>query len=343
MKLKKNGISAIYKRPKDRRLIINVIVVALTLVLTVVLTAALGNRLKDKAAELPTDTTPNVPSVSTVPGEDIHSAVPDTVTAFLSKSALSSKEALEEAIGSINGYDSVSLYVYSAEHGAAWASEAERLFAGTETDSALSATEIFGKLKEAGKYSSAVFDSRAFNAASSKAEANAISAYEQLLISELYSASCNEVIISGVVPTDQNKEDIKAYCSKLRELCPDIRLGIAVLRTGSVAEDLTYKYLSECFDFICLDLTSALTADLNITPDAFAPPKEGEDANAKDATAVFKNVKDTVEYELLHISRYGMRVLFKIPDGITAEECRTVLLPLLSGLSVHSVSLVSEF
>ena len=202
-------------------------------------------------------------------------------------------------------------------------------------------------MKARGIYASAVFESRALSATLAPAEYRAVAAYEQLLITELVASGCNEILIYNSFLTAETVNTAVKYCSDLREICADVYIGISATRGADVSADgsVIYNRLAHSYDFICLDLTASLAADLNNTFDPLLPPDgtaDPEGGNGENAAEAFPTLRETVEYELLHISRYEMRVLLRIPEGAPIEGCSTVLLPFLADLSVHSATLMTE-
>ncbi|MBQ5648530.1 MAG: hypothetical protein IIV03_00180 [Clostridia bacterium] len=66
MKLKRNGIASVYKRPKDKTLIFNIFIIIAVFILSVVLTAAYGNKLKKQAGEFDDSPSPVLPADTSV-------------------------------------------------------------------------------------------------------------------------------------------------------------------------------------------------------------------------------------------------------------------------------------
>lgn len=347
MKLKKNRISSVYKRPKDRRLILNITVIVLVLVASVVITAAYGNELKKRAGSFDSSPPPQLPadtasSVSDEPNEE--NAIS---TLYLPSAAFAGKEEFSAAVEALpDSCTALSLMLYTANDGARWQASSASIISAETGTSTLTAPDMFSLLKEKGIYSSAVFESRAFAEGLAPAEKAVLASYEQLLITELYASGCNEILIYNAGVTADTVDEITEYCKTLKKLCNGITVGISLPRGADISENgsLIYSRLASSFDFLCLDLTAALYADINNTLNPLLPDVGSADGTeeTEDDAIDFPTVRETVEYELLHISRYGMRVLFRISDNASVEGCSTVLLPFLADLSLHSVSLVSE-
>lgn len=331
MKLKRNRISAVYKRPKDRKLILNVSIIIAVLVLSVVLTAAYGHYLKGRAQSLPDD-----PAV--VPSTSAHAHIgeaPEITAIFVGSDAYKDMEALQNAVSKHTGAVSLSLYT---QNGPRFRSSTGELL-GAQTTAALTAEEIIGAFKSAGIYTSVIFESRALSGTLEGTELALISAYEINLISEICSAGADEIILTGA-----DLEDGGAQASELGEKIKALHqaasLGISIQDNANI--DSTAEALAEGFDFICLDLSAALLADTQNTFNPLSEDNAADTENGENAAELFLNLQSAVEYELLHISRYKMRVTLTLPENTSAERCRTVLLPFLADRYVSSVSLVSE-
>ena len=348
MKLKKNRISSVYKKRKDRKLILNITVIVAVLILSIVLTAAYGNVLKDRSEAFDDSPTPVLPADTAPSIGDITAPERDVATLYLPAEAFKSKKALDSALAALpDGCNALSLYLYTANDGPRWSASSASLLSVPAGDSTLTAPELFGALKARGIYASAVFESRALSATLAPAEYRAVAAYEQLLITELVASGCNEILIYNSFLTAETVNTAVKYCSDLREICADVYIGISAARGADVSADgsVIYNRLAHSYDFICLDLTASLAADLNNTFDPLLPPDgtaDPEGGNGENAAEAFPTLRETVEYELLHISRYEMRVLLRIPEGAPIEGCSTVLLPFLADLSVHSATLMTE-
>ena len=347
MKLKKNGIASVYKRPKDKTLIFNILLIAAVLVLSVVITAAYGNKLKKQAGEFDDTPMPDVPSDTAPSIGGTENTDRDVAALYLPSSAFESKDAYDAAVYALpQGTDAVSLMLYTANGGARFKADCASLLSVPVPENAPTAPDVFRPLKSSGIYSSVVFESRALSSTLAPAEREAIAAYEHLLITELYASGCDEFIIYNANVTPDTVTAINDYCTKLKELCSGIKVGISLARGADVSKDgsVIYSRLNYVYDFLCLDLTAALYADINNAPNLLAYDAASADGtNAELSDIDFPTLRETVEYELLHISRYEMRVLFRITDNATVEGCSTVLLPFLADLSLYSVSLVSGY
>ena len=347
MKLKRNGIASVYKRPKDKTLIFNILLIVAAFVLSVTLTAAYGNKLKKQAKEFDDTPMPDLPAdTADVNGEPV-SAEGDVQAIFLPTSTLESKTAFEDAVFALpDSSTAASVMLYTARDGALFKASSASLLSIPALENAPTASEISRTLKSYGLYSSVIIESRALAVGLDPAEKAAVAAYEHLLISELYTAGCNEFIIYNANVTPDTVGAVNEYCTQLKKLCEGIKVGISLARGADVSKDgsVIYSRLNYVYDFLCLDLTAALYADISNTQNLLAPDTASADgAGAELSEADFPTLRETVEYELLHISRYDMRVLFRITDNATAEGCSSVLLPFLADLSLHSVSLVSGY
>ena len=349
MKLKKNRISSVYRKRKDRRLILNITAVVTVLILSIVLTAAYGNSLKDKAASFDDTPPPELPKDTLASTGEVAAPAREISTLYVPADAFASKESFDAALASVpEDCTALSLYLYTANGGPRWNASSSALLSVASGSSTLTAPDMFAALKARGIYSSAVFESRALTAALAPAERAAVSAYEHLLITELVASGCNEILLFNSLITADTVASVLEYCADLRAVCSDITIGISLARGADVSADgsVIYTRLASSLDFLCLDLTASLAADLNNTFDPLLPPDgtaEPEGGNGENAAAdPFPTLRETVEYELLHISRYEMRVLLRIPEGAPIEGCSTVLLPFLADLSVHSASLIAE-
>jgi hypothetical protein len=289
--------------------------------------------------DMPTDT-------SDINGETV-STETDVRSIFLPTVALQSKQALEDAVFALpSGSTAVSVMLYTAQDGALFKASSASLLSIPARENAPTASDISRTFKSYGLYSSVIIESRALALGLDPAERAAVAAYEQLLISELYTAGCNEFIIYNANITPDTVGSVNEYCTQLKKLCEGIKVGISLARGADVSKDgsVIYSRHNYVYDFLCLDLTAALYADINNAPTLLtydAASADGTDAELSEAD--FPTLRETVEYELLHISRYDMRVLFRITDNATAEGCSAVLLPFLADLSLHSVSLVSGY
>lgn len=346
MKLKRNGIASVYKRPKDKTLIFNILLIIAVLTLSIVITAAYGNKLKKQAGQFDDTPAPDIPLDTAPQTGDASAASRDIATLFVSSSAFESKDAFEAAVSALpDGCNALSMVLYTARDGARFKASSASLLSVPTPENAPTAPEIFRTLKSSNIYSSVIIESRALTAGNlAPAEREAVAAYEQLLITELYACGCDEFIICNANVTPDTVSIINDYCTKLKELCDGIKVGISLARGADVSKDgsVIYSRLNYVYDFLCLDLTAALYADLSNAPTLLtngAASADGTDGELSDTD--LPTLRETVEYELLHISRYDMRVLFRITDNATAEGCSTVLLPFLADLSLYSVSLVS--
>ncbi len=345
MKLKRNGIASVYKRPKDKKLIFNILLIIAVLVLTVVITAAYGNKLKKQAGQFDDTPAPDIPVDTAPPAGDTVNADKDIAALYLPSAAFESKDAFETAVSALpDGCNALSMMLYTAQDGERFCADCASLLSVPKLENAPTAPEIFRTLKSRNIYSSVIIESRALAGGLAPAEREAVAAYEHLLITELYASGCNEFIIFNANVTPDTVGMINEYCTKLKSLCDGIKVGISLSRGADVSKDgsVIYSRLNYVYDFLCLDLTAALYADINTAPNLLtngAASADGTDGELSDID--FPTLRETVEYELLHISRYEMRVLFRITDNATVEGCSTVLLPFLADLSLYSVSLVS--
>ncbi|MBR2454242.1 MAG: hypothetical protein IKB35_04485, partial [Clostridia bacterium] len=98
MKLKRNRISAVYKRPRDRKLILNVVIIFAVLVLSVVLTAAYGHHLKSRAQSFEDE-----PAV--IPSTETHAqigAAPEITAMPVSYEAYKDAKTLQGAVSALS-------------------------------------------------------------------------------------------------------------------------------------------------------------------------------------------------------------------------------------------------
>lgn len=346
MKLKRNGIASVYKRPKDKVLIFNILLIIAVLVLSVVITAAYGNKLKTQAGQFDDTPAPDIPLDTAPPADDTASAEKDIAALYVPSSAFESKEAFEAAVTALpEGCEALSVMLYTAQDGARFKAGSASLLSVPALENAPTAPEIFRTLKSEGIYSSVIFESRALAGSLAPAEREALTAYEHLLITELYASGCDEFIIYNAYITPDTVSTVNEYCTRLKALCDGIKVGISLARGADVSKDgsVIYSRLNYVYDFLCLDLTAALYADINNTPTLLTGAVSADGTDGELSAADFPTLRETVEYELLHISRYEMRVLFRITENATAEGCSTVLLPFLAELSLYSVSLVSGY
>ena len=346
MKLKKNGIASVYKRPKDKTLIFHIFIIIAVFILSVVLKAAYGNKLKKQAGEFDDSPSPVLPADTSEQGGETAPENSDVATLYLTSSALESKEAFNAALSALpEQCSALSVMLYNAQSGALYRSGSASLLSVPTPENAPTAPEILRALKSSNIYSSVIFESRALAATLAPAEKEALLAYEHLLITELYASGCDEIVIYNAYITPDTVSAVNEYCTRLKSLCAGIKVGISLARGADVSQDgsVIYSRLNYVYDFLCLDLTAALYADINNTPnlltDAASADGTGEELSATD----FPTLRETVEAELLHISRYDMRVLFRITENATVAGCSSVLLPFLADLSLYSVSLVSGY
>lgn len=348
MKLKKNRLGSLYKKPKDKRRILQVLTVAVVSVVTILLTAAYGNFLKKRAAELPTDTTPTLPSATTqTEPNPIEKERGDLASLPLPKAAFSDKDSFCAALDTLQDCEAVTLQLRTAD-AVRWNSETAKAVFGIQTDGILTGQELLSEVKSRGKYASVIFETLAFSRADSTstvaaAEKAAIRSYEQLLIAELYEAGADEIVLTGIPLSDALLPSLTDYCAELRAFCPDITLGLCV-PSGTGSTDTGLALLARVdglFDVLCLDLSAALTADLESSAAPLPVPMVAGDETAA-ALPEFPSLKEACLDELLFISRFGMSVLLRIPDTVSPEACSKLLLPFLAELSIRSVSLLYE-
>ncbi len=345
MKLKRNGIASVYKRPKDNTLIFNILLIIAVLVLSVVITAAYGNKLKKQAGQFDDSPAPVLPLDTAPPAGDTANAEKDIASLYVPSSAFENKEAFEAAVSALpDGCGALSMMLYTASEGALFKADCASLLSVPTAENAPTAPEIFRTLKSRGIYSSVIIESRALAGSLAPAEREVVAAYEHLLITELYASGCNEFIIYNANVTPDTVGMINEYCTQLKSLCDGIKVGISLARGADVSKDgsVIYSRLAYVYDFLCLDLTAALYADINNAPSLLMSDTASADGTDRELSDIdLPTLRETVEYELLHISRYGMRVLFRITDNATVAGCSSVLLPYLAGLSLYSVSLIS--
>jgi len=336
MKLKRNRISAVYKRPRDRKLILNVVIIFAVLVLSVVLTAAYGHHLKSRAQSFEDE-----PAV--IPSTETHAqigAAPEITAMPVSYEAYKDAKTLQGTVSALSSDSAVTLVLYN-ESGARFKSGASELLGGAEGLSSLTAEEIIGAFRSAEIYTSVIFESRALSGEYESTDTALLSAYEQSLIIEICSAGADEIILTGADLENGGAQIAAELAAQIKPLCKNTRLGASVTADNTNI-DSTAEILAGGFDFICLDLSAALLADTNNTFNPLSEDNAINTENGENAAEPFENLRAAAEYELLHISRYKMRVTLTLPENTSAERCRTVLLPFLADCYVNSVSLVSE-
>ena len=135
--------------------------------------------------------------------------------------------------------------------------------------------------------------------------------YEAALVAEIAAAGANEVLLTGLVITEETMSEVALFLREIRESCPDAVIGVSV-PTALMLEDSyieTARTLLTWADHLALDLSDFDTHTISTT---------AEDGTVTRSYATMAQILDLLDPA---IKRYRMRLI--LPAGMY-EQLATI-------------------
>ncbi len=348
MKIKKVKPARLYSRKKNpelKRILLRVLIVLGVAAAAIAATAAYGNHLLRKARESAAETAEPATTRPALPDDPVSPTGISLCAYPIPVSSMTDIWAVETQINRLpEGTKDAVLYLFREGKAPLWKNALKAPLPLYEGDAVLTAAELADLAARKEISLTVLADAPSLSASLTAEESAAAAGYERMYLSDLVRSGLTRILLRLPDVSEENIDRIVRYAADLRGLGDGLSLGAVLslaIREKEKPELLLAK-LSGSFDFLTLDLTEALDADVKTNSTLLTAPNGGGESETEATGGSFPTLAENVDAVLELFSRYEMTPILRLPGEATAQNAADTLVPFLHGKALDSFILYTE-